>query len=174
MVDETFNSIEIRKDYDDHRDELKKQISVVELRQNEIQNYIMDLDANVVYLRAMIQTEKDAQKSKAYRGAIASNIDLLVKLYSVNKEYEDVKVKYYKESSTTLNLKHRLIEIDIRKINEKMDITDKDFMDVMKTVMDLFSANNKRVLIDESSNERITVAEKLQNEIVTEDKVYDL
>lgn len=165
---------DITKEYETQQKNINKHISNVELRQQELKNYIADIDSNIKFIQNLLQTEKDNEKSRMLRGAVSKNIELLTKLYSVYREYEDVKVKYVKETSSTMNFKHRLIEVDIRRIDEKLEGSDTDFMDVMKKVMDVFGGGADSTQPNKLSGKKVPLIESLQNEIVEEDKAYDL
>jgi len=159
----------IDTDFDSQRKKLEKQITNVELRQQEIQRHIADIDNNIQYLNQYLQTQKDKEKQRITRGAIAKHIELIAKLYSVNREYEDVKVKYFKDISTNIYQKHHLISVDIRRIDEKVDkLDDTDYIGVMKQVMDLISTERHKF------DGKIPLSEEVQKEMENEDEAYKL
>ncbi len=161
----------INADYEGQRKDILKNISNVELRQQEIQNYITDIDTNIQTIRGMLVGEKDREKSRMLRGALSTNIELLMKMYSVYREYEDVKVKYVKENSTVINSKHRILEIDIRRIDEKIEGSDNDFADVMRQTMLMFSKFGEK---QSQAGTRVAISEDVQNQMISEDKAYEL
>lgn len=159
----------IDSDFTDQKVKLEQKIANVELRQQELQNYIADLDQNIVYMRGLLPNEKDKEKQRMIRGGIAKNIELLQKLYSTYREYEDVKVKYYKIISDDTHKKHHLIAVDIRRIDERVkDIDDTDFLGVMKEMMKLVTG------VQEKHQGMIPLSEDVQKEMENEDEAYKL
>jgi len=167
---EAYDSYDfIETDFTEQKKKLEKQIIGVELKQQEIQKHIADIDSNIQYLNQYLQSEQDKEKQRIIRGAIAKNIELIAKLYSVNREYEDVKVKYFKDISSNIYQMHHLVSVDIRRIDEKVDkIDDGDFVGVMKQVMDLISS-------ERSLHEgKIPLSEDVQRDMEKEDEAYKL
>lgn len=159
----------IQSDFISQKKTLEKKITNIELRQQEIQNYIADLDQNIVYLRGLLPNEKDKEKNRIIRGAISKNIELLSRLYSTYREYEDVKVKYFKIISDDTYKMHQMIAVDIRRIDEKVkDIDDTDFLGVMKEMMSLVSGIQKK------HDGMIPLSEDVQKEMEKEDEAYKL
>ena len=159
----------IATDFSDHKKTLEKQIIGVELKQQEIQKHIADIDSNIQFLQQYLLAEKDKEKQRINRGATDKNIELIAKLYSVNREYEDVKVKYLKDISTNIYQMHHLVSVDIRRIDEKVDkIEDGDFVGVMKQVMDLITSERK------IHDGKIPLSEDVQKEMEKEDEAYKL
>jgi hypothetical protein len=158
----------IETDFTKLKSKLEQKISIIELRQQEIQNYIADIDNNITYLRGLLPSETDKEKNRMLRGAISKNIELLTRLYSTYREYDDVKVKYYKIISDDTHKMHQLIAVDIRRIDEKVkDIDDSDFLGVMKEMMTLVTGIQNK-------HGRIPLAEDFQKEMETEDEAYKL
>jgi hypothetical protein len=166
---EDDNQDVVATDFISQKTKLEKSITGVEIKQQEIQKYIADIDNNINFLQGLLPNEKDKEKSRIIRGAISKNIELLTRLYSVNREYEDVKVKYFKNISDDLYKMHHLISVEIRKIDEKIkDIDDADFVGVMKQMMDLVSGEQKR------HGGRLPLAEDLQKEMEKDSPEYQL
>ena len=89
---------DIRKDEFDRKKEIEKQITTIELRQQELQGYIAILDGSVQQLDSLVYHEQKNQqpdwtKISNWRGAMSKNIELLTKVYSTYREYEDIKFK---------------------------------------------------------------------------------
>ena len=159
----------IKNDYDSQKKELEKRIGNVEIKQQEIQKYILDIDSNIQFLQTSLTGITDKEKSRIIRGAISKNIELLARLYSVNREYEDVKVKYFKNISDDLYKMNHLIMVEIRKIDEKIkDIDDTDFVGVMKQMMNLISGERSK------HDGKIPLSEDLQKEMENESPEYKL
>lgn len=159
----------VETDFSSQKTKIEKSIVGVELKQQEIQKYIADIDNNINFLQGLLPAEKDKEKARMIRGAISKNIELLARLYSVNREYEDVKVKYFKNISDDLYKMHHLIGVEIRKIDEKVkDIDDTDFVGVMKQMMDLVSGEQKK------HGGKIPLSEDLQKEMEQDSPEYEL
>jgi hypothetical protein len=158
----------IESDFTRQKTKLDQKIAIVELRQQEIQNYISDMDNNITFLRGLLPNEKDKEKNRILRGAISKNIELLARLYSTYREYEDVKVKYFKIISDDVHKMHQLIAVDIRRIDEKVkDIDDSDFLGVMKEMMGMVTGIQKK-------HGMIPLSEDVQKEMEQEDEAYKL
>jgi len=160
----------IETDFTDQKRKLEKHITGVELKQQEIQRHIADIDSNIQFLQQYLNTVKqDNEKQRIVRGAIAKNIELIARLYSVNREYEDVKVKYLKDISDNIYKMHHLVSVDIRRIDEKVEkIDDGDFVGVMKQVMDLIAHERSQ------HQGKIPLSEDVQRDMEKEDEAYKL
>lgn len=128
----------IKEDYENQELIIKNQIVLIESRQQELQNYIVTIDAGINHLQTIIMIEEkkkpiDYDKISRLRGSITKNIQMLNDLYQTYKEYEAVKFKYIQELGTS-NLKfHHLLEVEIRRIDEKLDKNvDLEFIDIIQ------------------------------------------
>lgn len=125
----------IIKDFNQQKKQLMDQISSIELRCQDLQNYINMIDNSNNTLQISIQKETDNNKKNKYYSIIRQNVELLVKLYSTFREFEDTKFKYYNTVSDLLHKQHRLIEVDIRKIDSNIDDFDSgEFMSTLKKI----------------------------------------
>lgn len=165
---------EIRKDEATRKKDIEKQITNIELRQQELQNYISLIDQGIQQLDAMIineqrQSQPDYNKINAWRGALAKNIELSSKVYSTYREYEDIKFKCRKEINESAYKTNHLLHVAIRQVDERVDkMTDNDFVNMLTTLTDMMrnskgTANEKfEPLLNESKRELLT------------DKEYDI
>lgn len=152
----------ITEEFDIQKDLLERQIIGIELRQQEIQSHITSIEAANNQLDIMINQEKDNRKKGSYFAAKVRNIELLTKLYSVYREFEDSKFKYHNNMSDIIYKGHRLIEVDIRKLDEKLDsMTGDDMVDMFKNLNKLFSSNKQ-------------LSPEIENEIIVEEDEYKL
>ena len=123
--------------------QLKNQISIIELRQQELQNYITSLDQTVRQLDRLVFTEEqtpkpDYIKIKNLRFVSSKNIEIITDMYNTYQRFEDVKFKYYKEIDNHSHAGNRLIYIELYKLeNQTNDISD-SFMEMLK-----YLSNNK-------------------------------
>ena len=129
---------------------LAKQIDNIVLRQQELQAYITEVDQSIKGLKSYIIREKQAQppnqdKIKNCQIAISRHIELISKLYESYRSFEETKFKYQKQISES-NFKYiHMIEIDIRRIEEKLDntLSDSSFSEVMHALVEGFKNVNK-------------------------------
>ena len=129
----------IWKDINVNSDNLKRQISALELKQQELQNYIATIDSGIVQLERMVNQEQNNpqpnyQRIQSLRGAISKNVELITGLYTCYKEFENVKHKYFKEINDNTFRGHRLIELELKKVNQKVDTLDSEFFSVMRNL----------------------------------------
>ena len=113
---EDSNTI-ILKDYNKFNSDLAKQITHNELRQQEIQSLISDVNNSNIHIKNVIQQETDSKKRASYYGILNRNIELLAKLYSTYREFEGIKHQYFKEIGTMIHQSKRLIYVDLPKKN---------------------------------------------------------
>ena len=130
----------VNKDFDSQRDLLSKQIANIELRQQEIQLHMAAIEAANQHLDLLIRQEQDKRKKTSYYSARLQNIEILGKLFSIYREFEDVKFKYHSNVSDLIYKIHKLIEVDIKKANKNID--ENDLGEVFKKLLTINSDNN--------------------------------
>ncbi len=150
----------IQKDADVNINTLRKQITGIEYKQQELQNYITTIDNAISQLEQMIHLEQQVpnpnyDKIRALRGAISKNIELLSQIYNTYKEFENVKFRYFKEIDDYSYRVFRLIELDLKKANLGSDKIGQDFLNIMRVLskLDINSApydDNSRELFEEA------------------------
>jgi prefoldin subunit 5 len=138
----------IWNDINSNTDSLQRQISSLELKQQELQNYIATIDTGIRQLENMINQEQkqqqpNFQRIQGLRIAVSKNVELITGLYTCYKEFENVKQRYYKEINDNTFRGHRLIELELSKLNQKVDQLDGEFFSVMKNLQ-LFATENKK------------------------------
>ena len=149
----------ITDEFNFQKETLERQISVIEVRQQEIQMKISEIENANNHLDILIQTEKDPKRKNSYYSAKVRNIELMTKLYDCYRSFEDVKFKYYNNISDIIHKSHRLIEVEIRKIDEKLAKLDDDgLVDVLKNVSQLFIQSN-------NSGNSVPLPTEVQSEI---------
>ena len=159
----------IEGDYTNERKNIEKQIGVIEIRQQEIQNYIATIDQNITFMNGLLQQgETNKDKVRAIRGALGKNIETLTKLYQVYREYEDTKQRYHKLLSENMYKMHHLISVDIRRIDEKLEkMGDGDFFGIFKEFANIMGEKKE-------CDTRIPVSEDLNRELGEDDPNYKL
>ena len=143
---------------------LERQIANIVLRQQELQNYISRIEQGIKGLEGIIRVEKQQKKQnydkiKNCYIAISKHIELVTKLYDSYRAFEDTKFKYHKQIAES-NFKYiHLIEVEIRRIEEKMDNTlgDSGFVEVMQALAEGFRNNSDAdPMIQQSKEELLT------------------
>ncbi len=123
---------------DKNKTDLRAQISVITQREQEIQNLITSIENAVQWYEGAIQLEQGKPKPNYktmgnMRLAVSKNIELLATLYGTYKQFEDVKFKYFKQISDLDMNTQRLIEVDIKRLESKLDhFTGGEFIDMMR------------------------------------------
>lgn len=149
---------EIGKAYDTIKSDLEKQITNIELRQQELQQYITKIDSGINQLQMLLDKEKDQHKIKSFRNALTHNIELISKLYDTYKEYETVKFRYFKEIDDNNDKKHNLLAVKIRQLDIKADfVNDDGFIQMMQMLSNLKNEESSNTdedsVIDESEDQ---------------------
>ena len=111
----------VEKEFAEQIDRILRQIEVVNNKQTEITVQINTIKSAVDFLRQVVNSEEDPKKKRRYYELIASNIEILVKLYTVWKEFEDVKCRYYRDCSDLIARKNRIVNIELEKLQKDMD-----------------------------------------------------
>ena len=146
MDNEGSNATILQKQYDEQIKQLGKQISIIELRQQELQNYIISLDQSIKQIDRLVNTENqksspDYNKIKNLRFINSKNIEMITDIYNTYERFETVKFKYYKEIDNHSHSGNRLIYIELYKLeNQTNDISD-SFMEMIKYLSNLKEAN---------------------------------
>lgn len=167
---ETNTSVnEVRKSIDSTNDVLKKQIDNVEIRQQELQNLISNLESNVNVMTSTISAEKKKSKPdynviKGCQTGLTRNLELLAKYYEVYRQFEEAKFKYHNVINDNVHKGMKLIHVDIRRIDKDLDKRDsQDFASIMAAL--------KSGLQESQSRENL---EKESQEIFDEDAKYKI
>lgn len=109
---------QIENEFSHDRSLFEKQIDHLGLIEQKINYLIYDLEAANQHLQTLIENETDVQKKRSYHTAIAYNVERLTKLYSVLREYQDTKYKYYSTMGDLTYKKNRLMHIELSKIKD--------------------------------------------------------
>lgn len=171
MAEETTNYSHIEEDFNSRNNKLDKQITSIELRQQEIQTYLSHIDASVNFIDNEISTETNKKQPnydriKALRAALSKNIEILNDLHNTYKEYEGVKFRYYKEIDDNSIQKHKLIELELRKLDDKLnDYSDGGFIQMMQTLVNQIGPGKKDEMNNNSNLNDENILENARNEM---------
>jgi len=131
------------KDYSNNQQKvLEDQIANIVLRQQEIQNFMTTLEAGIKQVELGVQLELqqvkiDYTKVSNMNGKIAKSMELLTKMYDTYRAFEDTKWKYHKLVNDVNFNYIKLLEIEVRRLDEKIDkISDSGFMEMMSTLVE--------------------------------------
>jgi len=118
---EIDSKIEIKSEFAQRKIQLEQQI-------DRIDNFITDLKSHKIslenanrQLEQIVSQETDTVKKVKYYTAVRSNIELLVKIFSSISELESVKHRYHKEINDITIGKFKLVDVDIRKLDERLN-----------------------------------------------------
>ena len=143
---------EIKQEYDDSRTRISKQLNRLELKGLEIQTHINRIEAGIQHLESMIQQElnssrgPDYNKISSYRGAIAKNIEVITKLYSCYREFEDVRYRCEKELNDQSYKHHRLVEVEIKQVDQKIsNLETNDLLAVFSAISKLVNVPDNKL-----------------------------
>src|SRR6056297_2650846 len=128
-------------------EQLEKQIIHIEYKQSELQNYITTIENSISNMEQMISKEQQNSKPnhdriRGLRTSISKNVELVTKLYDSYKEFESVKFRYHKELSDSNYRKHRLIELELKKVDDRSNSLGQEFYNIMRNLAGLQKNNN--------------------------------
>jgi hypothetical protein len=142
---EAISKIEIQGEFNDRQRSLDVQI-------NHLENFVTDLISHKLSLenanRSMEQmavAEKDPTKKAKLYFAIRENIELLTKIFHVISEFENIKHRYHKEIDEVVANKIKIIAIDIRRIEDKLNDGSGDVMSFFEKLGNVM-ANSKKTI----------------------------
>jgi translation initiation factor 2B subunit (eIF-2B alpha/beta/delta family) len=115
---EIDSKTEIKTEFSERKKQLEQQI-------DHLDNFITDLKSHKIslenanrQLEQLAVQETDAVKKAKYFAAIRTNIEILTKIFNSMSELESIKHRYHKEINDITIGKFRLLDVDIRKIDE--------------------------------------------------------
>ncbi len=154
--EKTVTKKEILQDFSIQKTTLENQIDLLNQRILALQNHILTLEQTNRTLEHMAQAEKDASQRSRFFAAIRGNIELLTKLYSVVKDFEDVRFKYFKEVDDVLFNKHKLVAVEIRRIDEKIgEAASTDLIGFFEKLSTVLTSSEKRAQISADLEDKI-------------------
>lgn len=180
MSENNVNSeiIEITQSFEKLSKSLEKQISNIELRQQELQNYMITLDNHINHFDQMVNIESQQpnpnyKKISGLRKVSFDNIELLTNLHNSYKEYENVKFKYYKEIGVYNTTKQKMIHIDIKRVGTVEEMGN-EFYEIMRNLSRLNLNNDSKVqLTDKQIQQNNKLIEQVKQGF-DEDSEYEL
>lgn len=156
--------------FDDMAKKLDRQISLIELRQQELRNYIITIENHINHFDQMIDMENQKptpnyKTISSFRSASFKNIELITVLHNTYKEYEGVKFRYFKEISDNNYKKQKLINVDIKRAGTS-DLDGQEFYEIMRKLSNL-NVNSNTAKNQIHKNEQLI--NEVQNELTQDD-----
>jgi hypothetical protein len=151
--------LDVSNSFKDVCNKLEKQITLVELRQQELQNYMSIIDGHITHFdnaanHEAQQNKPDYAKLNKLRAASAKNIEIITDLHNSYKEYETVKFRYFKEISDNNYKKNRLISVDIKRLGTSEEMGT-EFYEIMRLLskLNLKKGDNLNLAASQQVNE---------------------
>ena len=135
----------MEKEFQDQIEELKASIERVGLRQDEIKCYIVDVTATIAEVKMLLNNlPKDAfeAKGKMYL-AIQKNNELIAKMYDSIANFESVRHRYQAEIGKVTKDKLMFLNVELKKVEDKMDNTTAGMTRFMRELREFVSAANQ-------------------------------
>lgn len=142
------------KSFSDQEERVSRQITHIEVKQQELQNYIVNLERNNNRLESLIQNEKDPAKKTDYYKIMKSNISMVNELYMTYARYEEIKSKYFTNVSDLVYKKNHLIEVEIRRLDEVSEkYNPADIIKTVESLVSTFQSSKQAILLPELEEE---------------------
>ncbi len=132
-------------EFNNQIEELKASIERVGLRQDEVKCYIVDVTATITEAKTMLKNlPKDAYeaKGKLYL-AIQKNNELVAKMYDTIANFESVRHRYQAEIRKLTRDKLVFLNIELKKVEDKMDSTTAGMTRFMRELREFVAAANQ-------------------------------
>lgn len=133
---------QMEKEFQDQIEELKASIERVGLRQDEIKCYIVDVTATIAEVKTTLKTlpkEAFEAKGKLYL-AIQKNNELVAKMYDSIANFESVRHRYQSEIGKITRDKLMFLNVELRKVEDKIDNTTAGMTRFMQELREFVSA----------------------------------
>jgi len=132
----------VRKSFVKTEEQLGKQVTSIENKQIELQNYMTTIDNAISHMEQMVAKEQQTanpnhDRIRGLRASITKNVELITKLYDSYKEFESVKFRYHKELSDNNYRKQRLIELELKKMDDRSNSLGQEFYNIMRNLTGL-------------------------------------
>lgn len=141
----TDNTKELDSQYSNRITALENQITVIELRQQELQLLISDINTSVTTLNTLLSNKSaSSDVKKGARAALGKNIELLNQLYNTYKEFENTKFRYHQDINNIIHKKNHLINVDIPRVS-KTSVDDGEFTKMLSQFVKLANDTNNNI-----------------------------
>ena len=141
---ETENKTAIVAEFSERRTKLEQEI-------DHLDNFIIDLKSHKIslehvnsQLEQLAAQEQDRNKRTKFFVAIRANIELLTKIFNSISELENIKQRYHKELNDVMTNKIKLVEIDIRKLEEGLKNGSENLSEFFEKLGNALSNSNRQ------------------------------
>ncbi len=117
----TDTSVHISEELNKHVKTLEAQIEHINTRQLEITSLITTIKMATDNIEGSLLTEKDTKQKGKFYQIISRNTSLMAELYTAYQSFENIKFKYFQDIGRNKVNKHRIVEIELRKVNEELN-----------------------------------------------------
>lgn len=136
-MSEKYKNIET--EFSNEEVSMRDSIDRISLRQLELQNQILTITSAIQVLEVNAkQAQTPADKGKFY-SLVSRNVEILNQLYSTVAQFESVRHKYQQEINKVKKDKLTMINIELRRLDEKFDSFNENemakFMSEMKNLV---------------------------------------
>lgn len=154
--DENFDELSVEAKIElnlkDNFTALTNDVNHVDTRLADIQTRIVDLDSAIIGIKNIIKQEKDQKRKFELYKTMNYTTDLVIQLQDIYQKYLTIKLNYRKEQDHLSLNKIRLLEVDLKRVDNKIDgaLTPSMLVSMVKSLSGVNQAENKLV---ESINE---------------------
>ena len=136
---------DMEKEFNNQIEELKSSIERVGLRQDEVKCYIVDITAAINEAKLTLKNlpkEEYKIKSTLYL-TIQKNSELVAKMYDTIANFESVRHRYQAEIGKITRDKLMFLNIELKKVEDKMDSTTAGMTRFMRELREFVAAANQ-------------------------------
>lgn len=133
----------IRLEFAERKKELERQIDHLDKFVTDLKSHKISLENANRQLEQLASQESDASRRAKYYVAIRSNIELLTKIFNSISELESIKHRYHKEIDDIMLGKIRLIDIDIRKLDEGLKSGGENLAEFFEKLSSALTSSNR-------------------------------
>jgi len=121
-------SSDIQQEFITRQKHLEAQIDHLDLFITDLTSHKISLENANRQIEQLALAEKDATKRGKFYTTLRMNIELLTKIFNSISELESIKHRYHKDINEVVYNKLKLINIDIRKIEESLKDNNMDMI----------------------------------------------
>lgn len=143
-MDDINDKKKIENELQNHIDELKNSIERVGNRQDEIKGYIFEITDTINELKSILANlPKEAYDAKSkLHLAVQKNYEIISRFYDNISNFESVRNRYSQDIGRLTKDKITLINIELRKIEEKNDVSSGALFKFMREFREMVSTVN--------------------------------
>lgn len=138
---EPFDTKKIEQEFQDHIEELKYSIERIGSRQDEIRGYIFEITHSINELKSLLANlPKEAYEAKGkLHMAMQKNYEIISRFYDNISNFESVRNRYQQDIGKLTKDKIYLLNLEIRKIEEKNEASSGSALKFMRELREMIS-----------------------------------